>query len=126
MNMKLENQLTSLELSKRLKKLGIPQESIFKWVGKEIWDETMQSDYEERGTTPRNKWLAAYSVAELGEMLKHKKINCWYNSQKQKWGIYFYKSVYSSMADRWEFADTEAEARGLMLEYLITNKLMSV
>ena len=37
--MKLENQVTNLELSKKLDKLGVKQESLWMWVKYEFWKE---------------------------------------------------------------------------------------
>ena len=68
--MKLENQVCSLELAKKLKELGVKQEGLFKWhskldgKGNRVYTEIvylpikqMEQDY------------SAFTVAELGEML---------------------------------------------------------
>jgi hypothetical protein len=67
--MELSKQVVSLELSKGLKELEVKQESYFKWVGDQLWDETQQSDYESPSTSPRSTWIAAFTVAELGNLL---------------------------------------------------------
>lgn len=75
--MKLKNQVTSLELSKKLKKLGVKQESYFHHIKSvdewEIENITMfeRMDWEWGGCR-RVKDLehySAFTVAELGEML---------------------------------------------------------
>jgi len=62
--------VVSLGLARKLKELGVKQESYFKWVGDQIWDETQQSDYESSSTPLRDTWISAFTVAELGELLK--------------------------------------------------------
>jgi hypothetical protein len=59
--MELSKQVVSLELSKGLKELEVKQESYFKWVGDQLWDETQQSDYESPSTSPRSTWIAAFT-----------------------------------------------------------------
>lgn len=63
--MKLEHQLTSLELSQRLKELGVNQESIYYWKGEKLFcccEPTLHSE--------ENDSVCAFSVAEIGEILK--------------------------------------------------------
>lgn len=67
--MELKKQVTSQKVSKRLKELGVKQESYFAWVNGEIWDTTMQSDYETMGTPRREEWLSAFTVSELGAII---------------------------------------------------------
>lgn len=118
--MKLEEQVASLELSKRLKELGVKQESYFSW-------------YEHR--EPRTKhqiegpWIttthytgpekclgAAFSVAELGEMLPDDWLHtsrhgsCWYCPRRPKETE----------------ADTEANARATMLIYAIEKGIVKL
>ena len=56
---------TTLKMSERLKAAGVPQGSYFSWVDGELWDETMQSDYETRRTISRDKWICAFTLLEL-------------------------------------------------------------
>lgn len=74
MNLTLEQQLTNLELSKKMRELGFPQESLFYWG---IWNEgepTLVTDswaLDERRQANYNYFFySAYTVAELGEFLK--------------------------------------------------------
>ena len=81
--MTLEQQVCSLELAKRLKELGVQQESYFNWILNAndnwlVWDDTMRSDYE----TGREKdAISAFTVAELGEMLPQGYVTWWYAKQ---------------------------------------------
>ena len=61
--MKLEDQLTSLELSKKLRELGVKQNSIWWW-----WDDVLNLA---KGLDSENfvKYYSAFTCAELGEML---------------------------------------------------------
>jgi len=66
--MKLENQVCSLELSKKMRELGFEQESAFYWrnagqVGWQIENEVWMRNKKEDA-------YSAYTVAELGEFLK--------------------------------------------------------
>lgn len=67
--MKLEEQVVSLELAKKLKELGVKQESEFVWMKilkpHEHW-ELCESD---RPCVNLKEDIRAFTVAELGEML---------------------------------------------------------
>ena len=119
----LEKQVTSLELSKRLKELGEKQDTLFSWI--EYPDGTFhveltkwaKSQYGGIGWVEK-ELFAAPTVAELGEMLPY--------------DTHSYKSV---RVDKWCCNDncgmlmlrkTEVEARGKLLIYLIENKLVEV
>lgn len=85
--MKLENQVCSLELAKKLKELGVKQESLFYWmvnhqVSKddiaygsyddwylEYIDEVPSSILSGENKERQNETYCAFTVAELGEML---------------------------------------------------------
>jgi hypothetical protein len=129
MNLPLEKQLTSLEVSQRMKELGFKQESYFAWC-KEYYDplpptrvsavrwvligenEAMEFDTDEE--------YSAYTVAELGELLKMITFALpeydgteWVTMIKIEDGSY-----------RTFNADIEADARGKMLCYLKDNNLI--
>lgn len=123
--MKLEQQLVSLELAKKLKELGVKQESYFYWdIHNELFvplDSTLN---------PYTQ-CSAFTVAELGEMLPY---GCW--TEKMMAGMASYKE------GRWRctddvnigsdnkvlkmYADTEADARAKMLIYLVENNLITL
>jgi hypothetical protein len=115
----LEKQVCSRQLSERLRELGVKQESYFKWVGDEIWDPTQQSDYETQSTLPRNKWIAAFTVAELGEILKdHTALSTEWSKVHKQW--------YLGYDPANTFSETEADARAKILIYLVENKLVTL
>lgn len=62
--MKLEDQVVSLELAKRLKELEVMQESLFFWC--DNWVHSQDSVYH---SPTSSETFSAFTVAELGEML---------------------------------------------------------
>lgn len=110
--MKIEDQVTSLELSKQLKELGVcfinKQKSLFQWYSRLQKGETpFVSD---RLRTP--EIASALTVAELGQLLKH----CLFNSGAST------KSGWCATFDQHFTGDTEANARAKALIWLIENK----
>ena len=124
--MKLEQQVCSLESAKRLKELGVRQESIFVWeiVGGNA------NLIPEHYASPHNileiKRYSAFTVAELGEMLPHEMSI----PHKAHDGFWQYdEAIYSLKGDSYSpcfVENTEAAARAKMLIYLLENKLMEV
>lgn len=127
--MKLEDQVVSLDLAKRLKELGVKQKSHFIWAnGGYKW--FVSPDHEIiRINDPgyAQPWPSAFTVAEMGEMLppgiasfQERMANT--QAEIKKWFC-----AYEEEADdhgpvinpRVENADTEADARAKMLIYLI-------
>jgi hypothetical protein len=130
--MKLENQCVSLEIAKRLKELGCTQESLFYWHNVDVmpsiickhWHPERSGDF----------WISAYTVAELGEILPGQFRK--YNQQIQLYREYFIN--HAKVGDVWLTdcvneasntslktfkCETEANARGRMLIYLLENKI---
>lgn len=138
--MKLENQVISLEHAKKLKALGVKQESLW-W-----WEEDLECDYVDYRLIYKTKLYyknrdiySAYTVAELGELLPDKiiKDHIWINGKvMEKDRRYFLNSgkrgkehhiKYIPDAGRefkHLFSYTEASARAKMLIYLLENKLV--
>jgi hypothetical protein len=124
MIMKIEAQVANLELSKRLKELGVPQKSIFYW----------RTHHPHRGYPIRAKpYLvkarsdqdcSAFMVAELGLMLPD---GC---GTLRDWESGFTVYSYEKSEDGKTFinhyhtTDTEADARAKAIIYLIENKLL--
>ena len=121
--MKIEDQVVSLELSKKLKELGVKQESYFYWVKKVFANDP-----------PVDPWIildcmdthalenvSAFTSSELGEVLP-KVIGDKYLCIRNKFGLweiaYRREKVIYMQKEK-----TEAGARAKMLIYLIENKL---
>jgi len=121
--MKVEQQVISIEVAKKLKSLGVKQESLSWWVdcdGK--WCLATSRWYRHTAPDHPGKHYSAFTVAELGEMLPQlTKSWCsafgWYCENKEN--NYELKGFTHGES-------TEADARGKMLIYLIENKLMEV
>lgn len=138
--MKLENQVCSLELAKKLKELGVKQESLFYYcsalkvdtrlssVSNTIWLPEGIFYISEIESFDYRKDYSAFTVAELGEMLPYSiAVNnriqyfyCGRNVSKEWWAGYNPANV------EYFYEKTEADARAKMLIYLIENKLISV
>ena len=115
--MTLESQVASLDLCKRLKELGVKQESLFYWsFHKAAKPELKLSD----ALREKTHWedFAAFTVAELGEMLPpmtpSKLADTSVNERRWSCGMY---------PDDFR-AKTEADARAAMLIYLIEQGLV--
>lgn len=122
--MKLERQVTSLDLSKKLKELGVKQESLHRWLYVEAHDDfELDNGREETG-------YSAFTVAELGEMLpRNIKIP---NAQYPFYSLQMTKTtsgkhyVGYGAEEIAEISSTEADARAKMLIYLLKHKLITL
>ncbi len=123
--MKLESQVVSLELSKKLKELGVKQESVFYWgwfqgyapEGSDGKGILYFSDYHDIPELAVEQIASAFTVAELGEMLP---INIFSGRIKGTKSIgEFYSCFMNDQGGPSEFQMTEADARAKMLVYLI-------
>lgn len=114
--MKLEQQVCSLELSQKLKMLGVKQESLFWWVNghgrMELHNYATDSDA-----------LSAFTVAELGEMLPNPITSV--HRAKNEWVCGYSRPQPHNDQIVLEGA-IEADARAAMLIYLIEQKLITV
>ncbi len=134
--MNLEQQVVSLSLAKRLKELGVKQESIFAWCQNPapqdeyyLADQIWTDDHDHL----RDK-VAAFTVAELGEFFRKVPYLqvIWMPAWKEDGTQSLAKLVNGETGER--VCDTtgeadklwEAEARGLMLAYLLENQLISL
>jgi hypothetical protein len=114
--MKLETQVPSLQLCKRLKELGWDQPTLFSWIKRITSTDLALS----RDAISHQITYPAPTVAELGEALKDAK------------GDYYSKYKYgkaecgfqNSEQQRFIEADTEANARAKMVIYLLENNLL--
>lgn len=134
--MKIENQVVSLELAKRMVELGFRQESYFTWVLRHgrwsVWDEGTMSECE---TGMEKRKVCAYTVAELGEMMPgviDKGGKLYYLSPcaggngvraisyvTYRDGVGFFLTGHPVIYEK-----TEADARAKMLIYLAEQKLI--
>lgn len=125
--MKIEQQVTNLELSKQLKELGVKQDSLFWWgdvnFSKSKEDYDWEVNHKELFATNWHirEYISAFTVAELGELLPENKI---YSSKDgDKWSC---SNGLNLNINHFEFEDTEADARGKMLIYLLENNLLTL
>jgi len=140
--MKLKDQVCSLELAKKLKELGVKQESLWWWIkfDKEWQPQYRLSRYKDGGSyipemstrqTPAVQGsYSAFTVAELGGMLPAEVgsfVQCHLTCIKLggEFGVTY---IGSSMGESVYFIDapikakTEADARAKMSIYLKENK----
>jgi hypothetical protein len=116
--MKLEDQVCALEYAKKLKELGVKQESLFYWIKEDspyIWYNS--NNYPIHA---EKFYYSAYTVAELGEMLPD-----WFDSGNRDKSTHDWMCrVFEKNSDKANcaFADKEVNARAKMLIYLIENK----
>lgn len=130
--MTLEQQVTNLELSKKLKTLGVKQDSHFVWC--EHPDGQHVIGVEEYSREDKTlKLISAFTVAELGEMLPWEiggKLNITTKCSNGSWVVWYEKNVIGAIVGDEKIldqgADTEADARAKMLIYLIENNLIDV
>lgn len=141
-NMKLEKQVVSLELSKKLKSLGVKQESLFKWnvpnekQGEEydypknelkprLFSHDEWERYTEDYIPPEGEMYSAYTVAELGEMFEPIR-----RGQFERAYCDFMALTPSQVeADKYLMAHnlmTDSNIAAGMLIYLLENKLIEL
>jgi hypothetical protein len=141
--MSLESQVCSLELAKKLKELGVKQESIFYWVnGFLIYkrghsDEYISNDMEMSSpgcgccasSVKIKEYYSAFTVAELGEMLpitiniSDSIFDLTIKKEYGWWCIYYLNGKEGLYHGENE---TEANARAETYIHLIENKLIEV
>ncbi len=123
--MKIKQQVCSLELAKKLKELGVKQESFFYWALRQdgSWICAQGQGWSDS--------ISAFTVAELGEMLP----NMFEYEVFKRCLIKSFKiddthitAIYNMDSKHllWLEADTEADARAKMLIYLLENNLIQV
>lgn len=116
--MKLHEQVCTIDQSKRLKELGVKQDSIFNWYKANNGYELYFGDVED--VSKFTTTFSAFTVAELGEMLPVNAISWKYDKD----GVKLYRCVASDNTYSSGYFDTEAEARAAMLIYLLENGLL--
>ena len=151
--MKINQQTSNLELSKKLEKLGMKQESHWYWesyylpeITRDRHNNIIDSKYiryigDKRPVirsgflTSKLKYYSAFTVAELGEMLPMKIETVddegWIYMSKAGNGYTVGYGFAQGQGITWLHgllfdADTEADARAKMLIYLLENKLITL
>ena len=129
MNQNIEWQISNLELSEKLEKLGVKQESLFWWIRmsnkrlKKRWYCTSYSD----GKTPMNdleidRFYSAFTVAELGKELKKYTFSLPIFNILNKRDIWFTPIIGFPRMEN----ENEANARAMLLIYIKENKLKRI
>jgi hypothetical protein len=122
--MKLEDQVVNFALSDLLKKIGAKQESLFCYQTMQDSEPSVfprQFNLNEFTKPSKDDRIAAFTVAELGEMLPECTFS-WKVNVDPKW-LCSYEEPSVEDAGR---ADTEANARAKLLIHLIENKMIEV
>lgn len=136
--MKLQDQVTNLELSKKLKELGVKQESQFYWHrpidgngkpnGKYFVNWKEANDFCDDDSHD-HKPVSAFTVAELGELLPQNFTN--EDGAECTWSSYLsingWNVQYQDLDENFLYEERdryEAIARGKLLVYLLEEKLI--
>lgn len=117
--MNIEKQVTSLEISKKLKGLGVEQESLWYW-----WK--AGHIFVEEGRYAGRQWeklASAFTVAELGELLPRFHTSISKNMYSGE--TYLCEFWNDGVRRHYTWAAIEADTRAKMLIYLLENSLMS-
>ena len=131
--MKIEYQVCSLELAKKLKELGVKQESLFWWFESKDKKETLlcfDAKLPNEYIYDFEKNYSAYTCSELGEMLPDAVASYRYRTEPDEdpniWACIKYVEGEHSKYDWVCHAPTEADARAKMLIYLLENKFLTL
>lgn len=127
--MQMQYQVCSLDLAKRLKELGVKQESHF-WYNQScvnghapIWDKKVD-------LYPYENHFSAFTVAELGEMLPltFESGSCVWPEPNKQFVCSFEEDPERAREPEEfiEYAPTEADACAKMLIYLLEKKLITL
>lgn len=130
--MKVQEQVCSVDLSRRLKELGVKRNSIFCWHERERVGKSKHFTiyYSGMNNPVDGSDLPAFTVAELGEILKVVNLvnglKCYYTFWTgEEWAAW--ESEYGIYIDGNDIvANTEADARAMMIIHLIEQKQIKV
>jgi hypothetical protein len=112
MNRRIEWQVSNLELSKKLRELGVEKNSYFCWIDNQSIPTELEYEsnpewevvpYDEVSLQPT---FHAYTVAELGEMLRDYELECIWFPECEQFGAFQTCSGVDTL-----YADTEADAQ---------------
>ena len=121
--MELEKQVCNLELSKKLKELGVKQESLFYYLQ---YADQKPLIVGHNDASPGWSNYSAFTVAELGEMLPEKACIRTVKLVEEWCCDYHPKNSKFNFPEHREVSNIEADARAKMLVYLLENKLIKV
>ncbi len=126
-DMKLENLVTSLKLSRKLKEAGVPQKSIFYWV--DFKDGDLQLVYGKDKCKNYNIDLtgtcSAYLAEELEEMLPWHDFD--FRMSRKSISIYKARKIIDRPLESFGFSrETKTESIGEMLFWLIKKGYVKV
>lgn len=136
--MNIEKQVPNLELCKRLKELGYPQEGLFWWLFDEWLFDKSQNKYKVIFKTSANEnefyddkglketAYVAPTVAEIGEVMPAFTLTYRTDYEPDGEKTWIPKFTNGTHIENMQFgqANTEADARAKLLIYLYENKLM--
>lgn len=140
--MKIKKKVTSFEISKKLKELGVKQEfehGDWAYCGccnelNLLHDDNDEGnfvgeDYKHRFDEVK-EWVRAFTVAELGEILPDW-VGTIRTTKNEKHKYWICSDEMGDSCQRWPEgpcpeAETEADARAKMLIYLLENKLITL
>jgi hypothetical protein len=129
-NMKLEDQIVSPQLAKRLKELGLEQESCYFWrLFKGTREEPLLVDGPSiplDRETRHFQFISAFTVAELGVMLPTDYSTTPGILPEGKFWFGYKASGDTRQLIPGITSETEAESRAKMLIYLLENKLTAL
>ena len=121
--MTLASQVVCLDLARKLKELGVKQESLFAWVdGGVQGDSVIRMTEEKVSLVEASQWkdyvYSAFTVAELGTMLG----DFWCGKQGDQFHC---RRFVHERDESTQVADTEADSRAKMLIHLIEQKMVT-
>jgi hypothetical protein len=126
--MNLEKQVTSLDLSKHLKELGVNQESLFYWrVNHDGFEDDKKIIFSpgvfHNNAVTLNIFYSAFTASELLEMLP-----MWSDLAKRDKNDYIARVFDKSYDEKsyHSFAETASDSFAKMIIHLIENKLIEV
>lgn len=121
--MELSKQVTSIEISKRLKELGVKQESYFYWLNPFKYQGFEIIQHYEWARNNHHEFYSAFTCSEL-VMLLPIRVNS--GKRKSPKNTYYCNWDFKKGVHHSENAETLADAMGLMLIYLLENKLLTL
>jgi hypothetical protein len=121
--MEIEDQVCSLRLAKKLKELGVKQDSLFYHCLNVKTFSSYDIQHHLIAIIPSGEeHYSAFTVAELGEMLP----DCFESCRRYKNDWSYSTLDKDNDINHHSFGETEADSRARMLIYLVENKLIDL